>query len=235
MQGVDIVVERGSIPKRRRSKTVIEEVAQSKEVAEDVDSEGTDEEPPVRRRSTYVVIGGEVRSESDDEGLDHSKKLKGLETLSEAAQFKLNIEKARKASRHDFFIQQRPRDSGEGSRVTPKFIAVEDISSDEADITKKADEAKKAETEKDTDEKAKKNMLQNQGGNEQARDTQAEVHAFEPQIEKLKATKFSSSLTLSSNEFTSQFLNDNPDVTVNEVLRDPVEPEVQSMVDVLVT
>ncbi|GJX52297.1 hypothetical protein Tco_0280666 [Tanacetum coccineum] len=37
-EGVEIVVERVSIPKRRRSKTVIEEVAQSKEVAEDVDS-----------------------------------------------------------------------------------------------------------------------------------------------------------------------------------------------------
>ncbi|GJU38403.1 hypothetical protein Tco_1191360 [Tanacetum coccineum] len=65
--------------------TVIEEVGQSEEVAEDVDFEETDEEPLVRRIPTRVVISGEVCSESDDEGLDHSKKLKGLETLSEAA------------------------------------------------------------------------------------------------------------------------------------------------------
>ncbi|GKG45793.1 hypothetical protein Tco_0498239, partial [Tanacetum coccineum] len=33
-------------------------------------------------------------------------------------------------------------------------------------------------------------------------------------------------------EFTSQFLNDNLDVTVNEVLKDLVELDVQSMVDI---
>ncbi|GJV30638.1 hypothetical protein Tco_1387086 [Tanacetum coccineum] len=81
-QGVEIAIERVSIPKRRRSKTMVEEVRQSKEVAEDVDSEETDEEPPVRRRPIGVVIGGEAHSELDDEGVDHSKKLKGLETLS---------------------------------------------------------------------------------------------------------------------------------------------------------
>ncbi|GJS30586.1 hypothetical protein Tco_0491206 [Tanacetum coccineum] len=54
----------------------------------------------------------------------------------------------------------------------------------------------------------------------------------EPLVEKPEATKVNSSLTLSSSEFTSQFLNDIPDVTANEVLKDPVEPEVQSMVDV---
>nr|GEY72328.1 hypothetical protein [Tanacetum cinerariifolium] len=187
----------------RRSKTVIEEVAQSKEVAEYVDSEDTDEEPPMRGRPTGVVIGGEVHSESDDEGLSSFKE----------------------ASRHDFFIQQRPRGSGKGSGVTLEVpdeltlkssnegasvtlevldepidhssssssdleFTVEDISSDEADITEKADKAKNTETEKGTDEKAKKE------------------HAF---------------------------LNDNHDVTINEVLKDPSEPEVQSMVDVPVT
>nr|GEY32590.1 hypothetical protein [Tanacetum cinerariifolium] len=49
------------------------------------------------------------------------------------------------------------------------------------------------------------------------------------------ATKVSSNLTLSSVEFVSQFINDNPDVTINEVLKDLVEFEVQSMVDVPVT
>ncbi|GJS38169.1 zf-CCHC domain-containing protein [Tanacetum coccineum] len=75
--------------------------------------------------------------------------------------------------------------------------------------------------------------------------TQTEILQFEKYLgdfmfkstERLKsenpeATKVSSSLTLSSAEFTSQFLNDNPDVNVNEVLKDPVEPKVQSMVDI---
>ncbi|GJS03375.1 retrovirus-related pol polyprotein from transposon TNT 1-94 [Tanacetum coccineum] len=84
-QGVEIAIERVSIPKRRRSKTMVEEVRQSKEVVEDVDSEETDEEPPVRRRPIGVVIGGEAHSELDNEGVDHLKKLKGLETLSKTA------------------------------------------------------------------------------------------------------------------------------------------------------
>ncbi|GJS46066.1 hypothetical protein Tco_0596187 [Tanacetum coccineum] len=87
--------------------------------------------------SNGISIGGEARKESKEEGVDHSQKLKGLETLSE----------------------------------------VEDVSSDVADATKKAAKAKKAETKKDTDE---------------------------------------------------QFLNDNPEMTVNDVLKDLVKPEVQS-------
>ncbi|GJT74192.1 hypothetical protein Tco_1040917, partial [Tanacetum coccineum] len=86
---VEIVVERVSIPKRRRLKTLTEEVGQSKEVVDDeVDSEETkedDEEPLVGRRPTGVVTGGEARKESDEEGFNHTKKLKGLESLSKAA------------------------------------------------------------------------------------------------------------------------------------------------------
>ncbi|GJW55553.1 hypothetical protein Tco_0099638 [Tanacetum coccineum] len=69
---------------KRCSKTVIEEVAQSEEGAYVVDSKETkeyEEEPLVRTRSSGVVIGGEVHRESDEERIDHSKKLKGLETL----------------------------------------------------------------------------------------------------------------------------------------------------------
>ncbi|GKB16683.1 hypothetical protein Tco_0850606 [Tanacetum coccineum] len=43
-----------------------------------------------------------------------------------------------------------------------------------------------------------------------------------------------SSLTLSSPEYGNQFLNDNADMSLNEVLKEPVEAEVQSMVDVLI-
>ncbi|GJW68444.1 hypothetical protein Tco_0122868 [Tanacetum coccineum] len=196
----------------------VEKVRQSKEVAEDVDSKETDDEPPVRRRPSGVVIGGEVHSKSDDEGLDHSKKLKGLETLSEAAQFKLNMKKVKRASRNDFFIQQCPRDLGKGSRVTLKVhdeltlevhgvtlevpdkpsdhssgsssdleFVVEDISSDEADITEKAEEAKKSKTEKNTNKHKTDEQVtvkkageeehgDGQGGNEQAGDAQADVH-----------------------------------------------------------
>ncbi|GJX38704.1 hypothetical protein Tco_0252007 [Tanacetum coccineum] len=78
-QGFEIVVERVIIPKRRQSKTVVEEVGQSKEVVEGVDSKETDEEPPVKEDQL------------------------------------LNMKKARKASKDEFFIQQCLRSSGQGS------------------------------------------------------------------------------------------------------------------------
>ncbi|GKA57678.1 hypothetical protein Tco_0756866 [Tanacetum coccineum] len=121
-QGVEIAVKRVSIPKRRRSKTVIEEVGQFEEVVDDdVDSDETKddkEEPLFRRRPTGVFISGKVHRELDEERVDHSNILKGLETLSEATQYKLNMKKAIKASKDDFFIQQRLQGSGEGSGMT---------------------------------------------------------------------------------------------------------------------
>ncbi|GKD25360.1 hypothetical protein Tco_1231574, partial [Tanacetum coccineum] len=70
-EGVEIVFERVSIPKRRWSKTVNDEVRQSKEGAD-------------------VILSKETE-EDEEEPL-----LKALETLSKAAQFKLNMEKAGK-------------------------------------------------------------------------------------------------------------------------------------------
>ncbi|GJS26724.1 hypothetical protein Tco_0487344 [Tanacetum coccineum] len=68
------------VPKKKWSETVFEESAQSKGVeADTVDSEETKEEDeiPLVRRQIVVVIGRQVHQESDEEALDHSKKLKG--------------------------------------------------------------------------------------------------------------------------------------------------------------
>ncbi|GJW81288.1 hypothetical protein Tco_0145263, partial [Tanacetum coccineum] len=186
-----------SIAKRRRSNIVIEEVAQSKEVAEDVDSKETNEEPPVRRRSNGVVIGGEVRSEGSRVTLEVPDELT-LKSSNEGASVTPKV-------------LDEPSDHSSNSSCDLEFV-VEDISSDEADITKKSDKAKKAKTEKDTYQKAN-----------------------EEYSEKPEVINVNSSLTLSSAEFISQFLNDNLEVTINEVLKDLVEHEVQSMVDVPVT
>ncbi|GJS45797.1 hypothetical protein Tco_0595918 [Tanacetum coccineum] len=70
-------------------------------------------------------------------------------------------------------------------------------------LSNKADVTEKDdESKKTNDEKAEEEHVRNQRGNEKAGDAQA------------------------------KFLNNNPDVNVNEVLKDPVEPEVQSMVDI---
>ncbi|GKA73474.1 hypothetical protein Tco_0779776, partial [Tanacetum coccineum] len=100
---------------------VFEELAQSEGVkADTMDFEETEEEDeiPLVRRQTRVVIGRQVQRDSTKVNLDQSSKLKGLETLSEAAQFKLDMKKAIKASKDDFIFQQRPRGSSEGSGVT---------------------------------------------------------------------------------------------------------------------
>ncbi|GJT76446.1 hypothetical protein Tco_1043171 [Tanacetum coccineum] len=165
-------------------KVVVERAA---DYVDPEETEHDEEEPLARRRPTGVVIGVEARRESDEEGVEHSKKLKGIEMLFEAAQFKLDLKKARRASKNVFIFQQHPRCSGEGSGVIPEVPdeltlkssnegadvnpevpdepsdssssssydfeeAVKDISSDEADDTKKANDVKKADIEKDIEE-----------------------------------------------------------------------------------
>ncbi|GJW85128.1 hypothetical protein Tco_0158273 [Tanacetum coccineum] len=87
LTGVEVDVERVSIPKRRHSKIVIGETGQSGELAKIVYSKETkdkEEELLIRRRPTNVVI---------------------------------DLKKVRKASKDDFIIQQCPKGSGEGSGV----------------------------------------------------------------------------------------------------------------------
>ncbi|GJZ39603.1 hypothetical protein Tco_0586166 [Tanacetum coccineum] len=76
---------------------IIEETGQLEEVADTVDSEEIeDEEDRLIRRQTGVVIGRQVHKDSDEENLDHSKKLKGIKTLPAAAQFMIDMKKSRK-------------------------------------------------------------------------------------------------------------------------------------------
>nr|GEY98486.1 hypothetical protein [Tanacetum cinerariifolium] len=129
-------------------------------------------------------------------------------------------------------FQQRSRGSSEGSGVTSEVLDELTLKSSNEGARvipevpdEPTDESKKIDVEKDEEEHDG-----NQRGNQQAGDAQAEGHASKTQSENPKATKVCSRMTLSSVEFTSQFLNDNPDVTVNEVLKDSIEPEVQSMI-----
>ncbi|GJX71140.1 hypothetical protein Tco_0308311 [Tanacetum coccineum] len=191
-----------------------------------------------------------VHTESDEGTLDHSKKLKSVETMSETARYLLEMKQARKARKQDFILKQRPKGPGEGSSMASEVPIgpsgsssssssddeIEDISSDkersEANDTEKAN-AEKAEADKAEEENTREEQhVDGQGGNEQAGDVQAEVHVSEPQTEKPATILISSSLTLSSAEYGNQFINDNPDVSIKEVLKDPAEMEVQSMVEI---
>ncbi|GJY92853.1 hypothetical protein Tco_0508635 [Tanacetum coccineum] len=71
-----------------------------------------------------------------------------------------------------------------------------------------------------------------ESSNDKAGNVQAEVSEPEPQVKKPTVQLLSSSLTLSSIEYGNQFINDNPDVSLTDVLKEPFEVEVQSLVDV---
>nr|GEY29541.1 hypothetical protein [Tanacetum cinerariifolium] len=59
----------------------------------------------------------EVPKELVEEPLDHSKKLKGIETLFAVTQLMLDMKTATKASKLDHIIQQHPNGSSEGSII----------------------------------------------------------------------------------------------------------------------
>ncbi|GJX52137.1 hypothetical protein Tco_0280506 [Tanacetum coccineum] len=213
---LEVALRNIRVPKKRCLETVFEELAQSEGVeADTVDSKETEEEDeiPLVRRQNGVVIGRQVHQESDEEALDHSKKLKGVERIG----------------------------SGEGSGVTievPDELNQKglnegsDISSN--DENNEAEDKEKAEAEKAKEEKGEDEQhMDDVGGNEQVGDAQAKVHEPKPHIKKPKATILSSSQTLSSTEYGNQLINNNPEVSLIDVLKEP-EAEVQSLVDVSV-
>nr|GEW10156.1 hypothetical protein [Tanacetum cinerariifolium] len=244
-------IETVRVPKKKRTETVIDHSGQSKEVVEPVDSEETEEDeetPLIRKRQTGVVIGREAYMESDEENLDHSSKMKGIEILSVAAQFKLNMKKVRKASKDDFILQQRPKGSGFGvtlavldkprgsssSSSSESNDKIKDISSD--DERSEADDMEKIKKVKE-DKATKEKLVDEQAGEDQVMDEQSEKVQAEDNVPMSQAEKpaeqlLRSSLTLSSAEYGNQFLNDNHDVSLTNALKEPVEPEVQSMVEV---
>ncbi|GJY96272.1 hypothetical protein Tco_0512633 [Tanacetum coccineum] len=158
----------------------------------------------LRRRPTGVVIDGEAHRESDEEEVDHLMKLKGIEMLSTAAQFNEGSDMAL-----EVLDGQSLKGLNEGSGVIPTIpdepssclsssrseSKIEDISSnDESDG---AEDKEKVKAEKAEEEKAEEEQhIDDVGGNEQ---------------------------TLSSAKYGNRFINDNPDVSLTDVLKETVE------------
>ncbi|GJS87934.1 hypothetical protein Tco_0770570 [Tanacetum coccineum] len=87
---------------------------------------------------------------------------------------------------------------------------------------------KKATKEQARIEQAKEEpVVDDQDGMEQARGEKAKV-----QVPDSAVPNPSSSLTLSSAEYGNMFINENLYVSINDILKDISEPEIQSMVDV---
>nr|GEX31844.1 transposase, Ptta/En/Spm, transposase, Tnp1/En/Spm-like protein [Tanacetum cinerariifolium] len=135
-------------------KGVTEEVYESEQMDDLGDSEETEEEevvPLVRQRSIGVVIGEEAHQESEikEEKIDHSEKLKGLGTL-----YVLD-ELVHKSSNEGAGVNlEVPNKSNSSSSSSSSYseVAVEDISSDEDEVSKKDDNAKTADAKKDTED-----------------------------------------------------------------------------------
>nr|GEX29551.1 hypothetical protein [Tanacetum cinerariifolium] len=194
---------KGSTPIKATGK-VSEEVAQSDEVvADDSEAEKTDEEPLVRKRLSGIVIVGEAHRESKEKEADHSMNMKGLETLSKAAHAPDELNLISSNKRAGVTPEVPDEPNNDfSSSGSDSKFVVKDISSDEDEVTKKVDDVKKSYVEKVTDEKV----------------TKAQVAEKQTRDEK--------------HEFTNQFLNKKAKVNLSDILKDSVEPTVQSMVDV---
>ncbi|GJV52207.1 hypothetical protein Tco_1447948 [Tanacetum coccineum] len=119
---------------------------------EEYDETNDDEEGRlIRRRPTSVVIRRPVQTVSTKAKLDQPQKVKGIQILSEVIQLASDMQKATKASKKAYKIQQDPKGSSEGSGVNPEGSEgeVETLLSDE-DRTKS--DREKAKSKKVDDE-----------------------------------------------------------------------------------
>ncbi|GJX95004.1 hypothetical protein Tco_0349590 [Tanacetum coccineum] len=200
--------------------TVFKESAQSEGVENDADSEETEEEDeiPLVQRQTGIVISSQAHQESNEESLDHFKKLKGVERMSETIEF---LKGLNKGSGVTPIVTDEPSGSLSSSS-SESDDEIKDIFSDEDD---------KAAKEKDVDGQAVDDQLMD----EQAEKVQVEESIAEPQVEKTTIPHPNSNQTLSSVEYGNQFILDNPDLLINDVLKEPVETKVISMVEVPTT
>ncbi|GJX39574.1 hypothetical protein Tco_0252877 [Tanacetum coccineum] len=102
----------GTQPGKGQGKGLITKKVSSKETKTD------EEDCHLNERQTGFVIGRGVKMAIDEGTLNQSTmKLKGVENVSSTAQFLLDMKKARKVSKDDYIIQQRPKGLGEGSNI----------------------------------------------------------------------------------------------------------------------
>ncbi|GKD60391.1 hypothetical protein Tco_1297900 [Tanacetum coccineum] len=122
-----------------------------------------------------------------------------------------DMKTATKASRNDFVFKQRPICPVEGSGMIPEVLDAPSGSSSSS-----SSKSEDSEGFLPTDDEASPDNVP------------------EPHVEKPAVPHPNSSLTLSSVEYGNQFINDNPDVSLTDVLKDKSKIEIQSMVEVLV-
>nr|GEU71011.1 hypothetical protein [Tanacetum cinerariifolium] len=94
-------------------------------------------------------------------------------------------------------------------------------------IEEQADEEQLVNEQARMEQARDEQPIDNQARNEEAGSTQAKDHAPKPATPNTR-----SNLTLSSARCGNKFLNENPDVSISNILKDTTEKEIQSIVDV---
>ncbi|GJV14841.1 putative ribonuclease H-like domain-containing protein [Tanacetum coccineum] len=118
----------------------------------------------------------------------------------------------------------------EGSGVTP--VVLNELEGSLSSSSLDSDE--EIEDISSDDERAEEDQTTNeQIGVEQPENVQANESVPEPQVEQPVVPHPSYSQILSFTEYRNQFINDNHDVSLTNVLKDPIDTEVQSLVELL--
>nr|GEV84711.1 hypothetical protein [Tanacetum cinerariifolium] len=153
------------------------------------------------------------------------------------------MKQARKESKDNFIIQQHSKGTSEGSIViqevpdepsgnfsSSSFELKESkgfLPTDDEASPNKSDAKNKTKDAKDADKQAGEHQAMDQ----QIRNDQAEDSVLEPQVEKPAISHPSSSLTLSSTEYSNQFINDNPDALSDRLIKLETKVDRMSMID----
>ncbi|GKA62802.1 hypothetical protein Tco_0762321 [Tanacetum coccineum] len=178
------------VPRKKRSKTIVEETDQTDVLVDSLSLEETEvneEEHCLTEIHTSLVIGREVNKETDERTLDYpTMKLKEV----------VNV-----PSEGSSVVPETPDEQSDssgsshsGSDDEEGFVTIDD------EETKETSDNERTETD--------------------------------PEKEKPTVPPPSPIHTLSSIEYDNQFLNDNVDISMNDILQDLVETKTQSMVDV---
>ncbi|GJV24990.1 hypothetical protein Tco_1377685 [Tanacetum coccineum] len=140
--GVEIAVEKVSIPKRKRTQIVIEEIGQSKEVvANEADSEATDEEESdIKKAQNSSKNDFFIQQRTKGQG----ERSGAITEVSDEIEFKSSNEEAEILPE----VPDRLRDESSSSSFKSQ-LTVEDISSDDEEKTNEATEKAEDVAEKD--------------------------------------------------------------------------------------
>ncbi|GJW80324.1 hypothetical protein Tco_0144299 [Tanacetum coccineum] len=213
-----------------------------------------------RVHETHKLIKRPAQTVSTKEKFDQPQKLKGILMLSEAAQLGSNMQNASKSSKREYRIQQMSTGSSKGAEGEIETLSSDDertkserevAESDKADEEtdndeeihndeevhedeevhdddEKHDNDEVADEEKADEEMPQRKLMKT---DQAAKDDQAGALISVTQKEKPELPPTRSSLSLSS-DYGNQFLNVSSDVSMVGIVKEIVDIEINSLLDI---